>query len=76
MNTDAVTVCPEVTLDVVMRYLRRFKEGLPDLTDNLIVVNREGSYLGVLFLSDILTNDPDASVAEVMTADIQPIPAT
>jgi magnesium transporter len=76
MNTDAVTVRPEVTLDVVMRYLRRFKEGLPDLTDNLIVVNREGSYLGVLFLSDILTNDPDASVAEVMTADIQPIPAT
>jgi len=76
MNTNAVTVRPEVTLDVVMRYLRRFKEGLPDLTDNLIVVNREGSYLGVLFLSDILTNDPDASVAEVMTADIQPIPAT
>ena len=76
MNTDAVTVRPEVTLDVVMRYLRRFKEGLPDLTDNLIVVNREGGYLGVLFLSDILTNDPDASVAEVMTADIQPIPAT
>jgi magnesium transporter len=76
MNIDAVTVRPEVTLDVVMRYLRRFKEGLPDLTDNLIVVNREGGYLGVLFLSDILTNDPDASVAEVMTADIQPIPAT
>lgn len=76
MNTDTVTVRPEVTLDVVMRYLRRFKEGLPDLTDNLIVVNRGGRYLGVLFLANILTNDPDASVAEVMTADIQPIPAT
>jgi magnesium transporter len=76
MNTDTVTVRPEVTLDVVMRYLRRFKEGLPDLTDNLIVVNRSGRYLGVLFLADILTNDPDSSVAEVMAADIQPIPAT
>jgi len=76
MNTDTVTVRPEVTLDVVMRYLRRFKDGLPDLTDNLIVVNRGGQYLGVLFLADILTNDPDASVAEVMSADIQPIPAT
>jgi magnesium transporter len=76
MNTDTVTVRPEVTLDVVARYLRRFKEGLPDLTDNLIVVNRGGRYLGVLFLSDILTNDPDASVAEVMSLDVQPIPAT
>jgi magnesium transporter len=76
MNTDTVTVRPEVTLDVVMRYLRRFKEGLPDLTDNLIVVNRGGRYLGVLFLADVLTNDPESSVAEVMSADIQPIPAT
>jgi magnesium transporter len=75
MNTDTVTVRPEVTLDVVMRYLRRFKDGLPDLTDNLIVANRGGLYLGVLFLSDILTNDPDCSVAEAMSLDIQAIPA-
>jgi magnesium transporter len=73
MNTDMVTVRPEVTLDVVMRYLRRLKEGLPDLTDNLIVVNREGRYLGVLYLTDLLTNDPDDSVAEVMTLQVQPM---
>ena len=76
MNTDMVTVRPEVTLDVVMRYLRRLKDGLPDLTDNLIVVNRQGRYLGVLYLSDLLTNDPDDSVAEIMTLKIQPLPAT
>lgn len=76
MNTDTVSVRPEVTLDVVMRYLRRFKDGLPDLTDNLIVANRDGRYLGVLSLADILTHDPDYSVAEVMSLDIQPIPAT
>jgi magnesium transporter len=76
MNTDMVTVRPEVTLDVVMRYLRRLKDGLPDLTDNLIVVNRQGRYLGVLYLSDLLTNDPDDSVAEVMTLRIQPMQAT
>jgi magnesium transporter len=75
MNTDTVTVRPEVTLDVVMRYLRRLKDGLPDLTDNLIVVNRQGRYLGLLYLTDLLTNDPDDSVAEIMTADAQPIPA-
>ncbi len=76
MNTDMVTVRPEVTLDVVMRYLRRLKEGLPDLTDNLIVVNREGRYLGVLYLTDLVTNDPDDSVAEVMTLQVQPMLAT
>ena len=76
MNSDTVTVRPEVTLDVVMRYLRRFKDGLPDLTDNLIVVNRDGRYLGVLFLTDLLTNDPEDSVAEVMSLDARPISAT
>jgi magnesium transporter len=76
MNTDMVTVRPEVTLDVVMRYLRRLKEGLPDLTDNLIVVNRQGRYLGVLYLTDLLTNDLDDSVAEVMTLQVQPMQAT
>lgn len=75
MNTDMVTVRPEVTLDVVMRFLRRLKDGLPDLTDNLIVVNRDGRYLGVLYLTDLLTNDPDDSVAEVMTLQVQPMPA-
>jgi magnesium transporter len=76
MNSDMVTVRPEVTLDVVMRYLRRFKEGLPNITDNLIVVNRNGRYLGVIYLTDLLTHDPDDSVAEVMTLKVQPISAS
>jgi magnesium transporter len=73
MNSDPVTVRPEVTLDVVLRFLRRFKDGLPTLTDHLIVVNREGRYLGVLYLSALLTRDPDSSVAEAMTLDVAPI---
>ncbi|MBK1648428.1 magnesium transporter [Rhabdochromatium marinum] len=76
VNSDTVSVRPEVTLDVVMRFLRRYKDGLPNLTDNLIVVNRAGNYLGVIYLSDLLTNDLDDSVAEVMTLDVQPILAT
>ena len=75
MNTDMVTVRPEVTLDVVMRYLRRFKDGLTTSTDSLIVVNRDGRYLGVLYLTDLLTHDPDESVAEVMSLDAQAIAA-
>lgn len=76
MSTDTVTVRPEVTLDVVMRYLRRFKEGLPQITDNLIVAGRDGRYLGVLFLTDLLTHDPEDSVAEAMSLDVAPIPAS
>ncbi|MBK5931647.1 magnesium transporter [Halochromatium salexigens] len=75
MNPDMVTVRPEVTLDVVLRYLRRRKDRLPELTDNLIVISRQGRYLGVLYLTDLLTNDPDDSVAEVMSLDVQSIPA-
>ncbi|MCU7843614.1 MAG: magnesium transporter [Candidatus Thiodiazotropha sp. (ex Monitilora ramsayi)] len=75
MNLDTVTVRAEVTIDVVMRYLRRLGEKVPKDTDKLFVVNRDGLYLGAISLSRILTNDPDDSVAEVMSLDIQPIPA-
>jgi magnesium transporter len=75
MNLDMVTVRAEVTLDVVMRYLRRLGAKVPGDTDKLFVVNRDGFYLGALSLSRVLTHDPDESVAEVMSLDIQPIPA-
>ena len=39
MNTDTITVRPRVTLDVVLRYLRRH-DALPPMTDNIIVVNK------------------------------------
>ena len=75
MNLDTVTVRAEVSLDVVMRYLRTLRDKVPKDTDKLFVVNRDGLYLGALSLSRVLTNDPDDSVAEVMSLDIQPIPA-
>ncbi len=75
MNLDTVTVRAEVSLDVVMRYLRRLGDKVPRDTDKLFVVNRDGFYLGALSLSRVLTHDPDESVAEVMSLDIQPIPA-
>ena len=75
MNLDTVTVRAEVTLDVVMRYMRQLGDKVPRDTDKLFVVNRDGFYLGALSLSRLLTNDPDDSVAEVMSLDIQPIPA-
>jgi magnesium transporter len=74
MDTDAITVRADVTLDVVLRYLR-LRGDLPAFTDKMIVVNRFDMYLGVLDLSKILTSDPGKTVAEVMNTEIEPIPA-
>ena len=65
MNTDAITVRPNVTIDVVSRYLRRRNE-LPPLTDALSVVDRDDKLMGTLPLSVILTSDPTKTVEEVM----------
>jgi magnesium transporter len=75
MDTDTVTVRADVTLDVVLRYLR-LRGTLPDFTDTLIVVNRYDKYLGQLPLSQLLVNDPDHTVAEVMTQGAESILAT
>jgi len=74
MNVDIITVRPDVTLDVVLRYLKVRGE-IPDGTDAIYVVNRANEYFGSLFLSRLLTLPPGQSVAEAMSTDIQPIPA-
>jgi magnesium transporter len=65
MNVDTVTVRADVTLDVVLRYLRLHID-IPDNTDNLIVVDRNDNYQGVLSLTTLLTSDPELLVANVM----------
>jgi len=69
MDTDVVWVRADVTLDVVTRYLRQLGE-LPDHTDNLIVVDRENRYLGVLSLADVLVNKSEDSVGEHMSEGV------
>jgi len=75
MNTDTITVRSEVTLDVVLRYLRRM-DNMPDNTDSLFVTTRENLFVGTLSLARILTNDTELTVAEVMNRDIEIIKAS
>lgn len=75
MDVDTVTVRADVTLDVVMRYLRLRGE-LPAFTDKLIVVNRYDMYLGYLDLAKILTSDPGLTVADVMSTEMDPVPVS
>lgn len=72
MNLDAVTVRPDVTLEVVLRYLRMRGE-LPDRTDKLFVVNRHDQYLGGVDITRLLTEDPDKAVGEVMDSTVEGI---
>ncbi|MDH3758495.1 MAG: magnesium transporter, partial [Gammaproteobacteria bacterium] len=69
MNIDIVTVRPDVTLEVVMRYLRAVGD-MPDGTDLLFVVNRDNEYVGSLFLSRLLTHDSDTLVSSIMSTDV------
>jgi len=73
MNTDTITVRAPLTLDVVLRYLRRHEE-IPEMTDNLIVVNRSDRFIGLLSLRTLLVSDPSATVREKMDTDVVPIP--
>lgn len=53
MNVDVITVRPDVTLEVVLRYIRARGE-IPDGTDSIYVVNRDNEYIGSLFCPDCL----------------------
>jgi magnesium transporter len=74
MDTDTISVRPRVTLDVVLRYLRRHTE-LPPMTDNIVVVNSNDEYIGLLPISTLLVSDPSMTVREMMITDVDPIQA-
>ena len=73
MNPDVVTVRPDVSLDVVLRYLRLRGE-LPAVFDQLFVVDRSGKFLGQLKLSDVLTSEPSSQVHELYDSSAEAIP--
>ncbi|MFC1589693.1 magnesium transporter [Pseudomonadota bacterium] len=76
MSADVISVRKDVTLAVVLRYLRRLKP-LPTHTDALMVTDEHGTYLGKLTLADTVSEHPDTVVSEVMreAADWVPVDA-
>lgn len=65
MNVDAVTVRENITLEVVLRYLRR-RGDLPETTNKLFVVDRDDHLIGQLMVSKLLTSDTSARASQVM----------
>jgi magnesium transporter len=72
MDTEVITVRPDISVDVVLRYLRRFEE-IPDTTDNLFVVSRSDIFMGNLSIGKLLTSSPATTVREVMNSEVQAI---
>ena len=68
MNTDTITIRPNITIDIVFRFLRRHSE-LPEMTDNLLVVSRSDRFLGILPLRKLLVADTDTIVRDIMETD-------
>ena len=69
MDFEMLTIREDISLEVVLRYLRRLDE-LPGHTDILFVVDRDDALHGILPLKALLVNDPDVSVAQVMVRDV------
>ena len=68
MNTDFITVRPDVTIRAVIRYLRILKE-MPVDTDQVFVVDRNFNYLGSLLITTILTEEPGQTIQNLINSE-------
>ena len=65
MDFDMITVRDDISVEVVLRYLRRLDE-MPDHTDQLFVVDRQEHLRGLLSVSRLLVTDLDTPVTAIM----------
>lgn len=73
MNTDTVTLRSDVSVDVILRYLRLRSE-IPDGTDTFYVVSRNDKLIGTIPVAKLLTAMPDVTVDELMDEEAEAIP--
>lgn len=61
MNTDTITLRPDVTIDVILRYLR-LKGTLPEATDAFYVVDHSDKLIGSVSLQSLVTSQPTTTI--------------
>ena len=66
MNTDIITVRPDISVDTVLRYLRLLKK-MPVDTDQIFVVDDQYKLLGSIYLSSLVTQKPKQSIKKIIT---------
>jgi magnesium transporter len=74
MNTDMITVRSDITLEVVLRYLRMLGT-IPDNTDSLYVVDHKDHYIGTLQLSQVVSRKRSLTVSKAMSHQVEAINA-
>ena len=74
MNTDTITIRPDVTVDVVLRYLR-LKGELPEATDSFYVVDRKDHFIGAISLSAIVTAKQEVVISSLIDNEVTAINA-
>ena len=74
MNTDTITLRPEVSVEVILRYLR-LRGDIPDDTDTFYVVNRHDKLIGGVALTKLLTAAPDTPIENLIKIS-EAIPVT
>jgi len=70
MNPNTIAVRPNVTLEVVLRYLRALGQ-LPENTYSLFVVDRNDRYIGKLRISVIVSHHSNELVRDAMDSDAE-----
>lgn len=65
MDFDLIKIRNDISLEVVLRYLRRL-EHLPGHTDQVFVVDRDNVLCGSLPINRLLVNEPEVLVEDVM----------
>lgn len=73
MNTDTITLRSDVTIDVVLRYLR-LRGKVPEDSDTFYVVNRNDTLIGRVPVTRLLTEPAEALVEEIMDDEPEAIP--
>ncbi|MBC8299700.1 MAG: magnesium transporter [Pelagibacterales bacterium] len=68
MNTDTINIRSTVTVDVLLKYLRRLKK-LPEQTDIVFVTDIMDKYFGFVLIQDLLVADTGTFISKIMTKD-------
>ena len=69
MDLHYVSVREDATLEAVQRLLRRLKNDLPEENTDIFAVDRGNILRGKLSLEQLVLNEPEQTVAEVMTRE-------
>ena len=74
-NPNIISVRSEITIEVLIRYLKRLNK-LPEHTHYIYIVNKNNTYLGAVKLVDLFLKDKNKSVENIMDESVHSIPAS